>query len=242
MKSYKSYKARHGFQADDGRFYRASPVLALVEKPVKSILELDLHADTSSGKGIYSQLQLQRLEDMLSWPEIQQESRDHNFQQDLSQPIWDPEVEDDGGEASSEVSNWWSMNNLFVLASKWRYWMLAALLPAALGAVSCLTRVVGLTAGCRTDSRMGGVSLVNSMLSLLCHSYLQGKKQAEERIRAIPEVTLKMEFLQQVDSEAKEMKKGWKATVKAEVEGDIGEEDPNREVKTEAGKEKKGLF
>ena len=163
--------------------------------------------DTSSGKGIYSQLQLQRLDDMLRWPQIQQEPRDHHSQQDLNQPIWDPEMEDDRDEEGTEASNWWSMNNLFALASRWRYWMLAALLPAALGGVSCLTRVAGLTAGCRTDPRMGGVSLANTLMSLLCHSYLQGKKQAEERRRSIPEVTLKMEFLQQVDSEAKEMKR-----------------------------------
>ena len=46
-------KARHGFQARDGRFYRASPMLALVEKPTKSILGLNLRADSSTASYNY---------------------------------------------------------------------------------------------------------------------------------------------------------------------------------------------
>ena len=79
--------AMHGFQADDGCFYRASPVLAMVEKPTKSILEPELQTDTFSGKELYSQQQLKRLDDMLSWPEIQQQPGDPNPRHDLSQPI-----------------------------------------------------------------------------------------------------------------------------------------------------------
>ena len=79
----------------------------------------------------------------------------------------------------------------------------------------------GVLQSCRADARMGGFGIANTITSLLCHSYMQRRKQAEERRNAIPEVVLKMEFLQQVDAEAKDMRKGWKATIKAETEEDV---------------------
>ena len=70
---------------------------------------------------------------------------------------------------------------------------------------------------------MGGVGLTSTLVSLFCHSYQQGRKQAEER-QAIPEVNLKMEFLQQVKEEEKEMKLG-KIQPKGEVNQDGTEEE-----------------
>ena len=112
--------------------------------------------------------------------------------------------------------------------------------------VSCPTRVIGLTTGCRTDARMEGVSIANTITSLLCHSYMQGRKQAEERRKAIPEVVLKMEFLQQVDAEAKDMRKGRKASIKAEtgegVERRADQGCLKKEETPEVEKDKKSLF
>ena len=131
-------------------------------------------------------------------------------------------------------------------SKKIEYWLIAALLPWAIGAVSCLTRVIGLTAGCRTDARMGGVGIANTITSLLCHSYMQGRKQAEERRNAIPEVNLRMKFLQQVVAEAKDMRKGRKATIKAEsgegVEGRADQGCLKKEKTPEVEKDEKSLF
>ena len=128
--------------------------------------------NTFSGKGLYSQQQLKRLDSMLSWPELQQQSGDPNPQHDLSQLIWNPEVRHEEEEPEPEASDWWSMNNLFALASRWKYWLAAALLPSLVGVVFCLARVVGLTTGYKTDARMGGVGIANTLTSLLCHSYM----------------------------------------------------------------------
>ena len=110
------------------------------------------------------------------------------------------------------------------MMNRWKYWLAAIVLPTAIGGASWLTRVVGLASGCRTDARLGGVGLTSTLVSLFCHSYQQGRKQAEERRQAIPEVNLKMEFLQQVKEEEKEMKLG-KIQPKGEVNQDGTEEE-----------------
>ena len=199
--------ALQGFQAMDGRFYRASPELGVVEKPEGTIFNDNIQADTSSGKGVYSPQQLRRLDSILRWPELKQVTQDVKLQYDLSQPVWRPE---EGGEAenSADEQTWWSWNDLFAMVNGWKYWLAAIALPTAIRGASWLTRVAGLASGCKTDARLGGVGLTSTLVSLFCHSYQQGRKQAEERRQAIPEVNLKMEFLQQVKEEEKEMKLG----------------------------------
>ena len=237
--------AMHGFHADDDRFYHTSPSLAAVEKPSESILEPKLQMDTSRDKGLYSKQQLWQLNSMLGWPELKQQSEVSNPHHVLSQPIWDPEVEHEGGGVGQETS-WWSLDNLFALASQWKYLLAASLLPSSVGVASCLARAVGLTTGCKTDARMGGVGIVSTLASLLCHSYLQGRKQAEERRKAISEVYLKMVFLQQVDAEAKEMRKGKNEIIKVEAKdrerGEADQESLKEERKPEDESKRKNLF
>ena len=80
-----------------------------------------------------------------------------------------------------------------------------------------------------------------TLLSIFCHSYLQGKKQAEERRQAIPEVNLRMNFLQQVDHDVKEMRKS--KTFEDNENIKIEEEDEGKESEAEdKGKKPKGLF
>ena len=207
----------------DGRFYRASLELGVVEKPEGTIFDDHIQVDTSSGKGVYSPQQLQRLDSILRWPELKQATQDVKLQYDLSQPVWKPEEEGEA-ENSDDEQTWWSWNDLFSMMNRWKYWLAAIVLPTAIGGASWLTRVVGLASGCRTDARLGGVGLTNTLVSLFCHSYQQGRKQAEERRQAIPEVNLKMEFLQQVKEEEKEMKLG-KIQPKGEVNQDGTEEE-----------------
>merc|ERR1711949_96163 len=126
-------------------------------------------------------------------------------QYDLCQPVWRPE-EAGGVEDAADEQTWWSWDDLFSMVNRWKYWLAAIALPTALGGVSWLARVAGLASGCRTDARLGGVGLTSTLLSLFCHSYQQGRKQAEERRQAIPEVNLRMQFLQQVKEEEKEMR------------------------------------
>ena len=87
-----------------------------------------------------------------------------------------------------------------------------------------MARVAGLASGCRTDARLGGVGLTSTLLSLFCHSYQQGRKQAEERRQAIPEVNLRMQFLQQVKEEEKEMRMK-RIQPKEEVDQEENEEE-----------------
>ena len=68
---------------------------------------------------------------------------------------------------------------------------------------------------------------MNTVLSLFCHSYLQGRKQAQERRQAIPEVNLKMNFLQQVDHDVQEMKRSNIKECKKEVE-EAEENEPEK--------------
>ena len=65
----------------------------------------------------------------------------------------------------------------------------------------------------------------STLLSLFCHSYQQGRKQAEERRQAIPEVNLRMQFLQQVKEEEKEMKLG-----KIQPKGEVNQEENEEEA------------
>ena len=197
--------ALQGFQATDGRFYRASPELSVVEKPEGTIFHNNIQVDTASGRGVYSPQQLKRLDSILRWPELKQATQDVKQQYDLSQPVWRPE-EAGGVEDSTDEQTWWSWDDLFSMVNRWKYWLAAIALPTALGGVSWLARVAGLASGCRTDARLGGVGLTSTLLSLFCHSYQQGRKQAEERRQAIPEVNLRMQFLQQVKEEEKEMR------------------------------------
>ena len=145
------------------------------------------------------------------------------LQYDLSQPVWRPE---EGGEAenSADEQTWWSWNDLFAMVNGWKYWLAAIALPTAIGGASWLTRVAGLASGCKTDARLGGVGLTSTLVSLFCHSYQQGRKQAEERRQAIPEVNLKMEFLQQVKEEEKEMKLG-----RIQPKGEVNQEEAEEE-------------
>ena len=71
---------------------------------------------------------------------------------------------------------------------------------------------------------LGGVGLVNILILLFCHSYMEGRKQAEKRKQAIPEVSLKMEFLQQVKVEEKQVQKG-----KAQPKNEAGQDDTDEE-------------
>ena len=133
------------------------------------------------------------------------------------------------------------MNHLFSMANKWKYGLAAVAVPSTLGVFAWLARVVGLTSGCATDARMGGVGMINTLLSIFCHPYLQGKKQAEERRQAIPEVNLRMNFLQQVDHDVKEMRKS--KTIEDNESIKIEEEDEGKESEAEdKGKKPKGLF
>ena len=218
--------ANHGFQASDGRFYRASPQLVPIEKPTKSIFDSKMKMDTSSGKGIYSKQQLQRLDMMLGWSNLKRERQDSAHPFVMDQPIWSP----DDGEENVDVQkkeNWWSLNHVFSLVSKWKYGLVAVALPSALGLLAWCARIAGLASGCSTDARMGGVGILNTVLSLFCHSYLQGRKQAQERRQAIPEVNLKMNFLQQVDHDVQEMKRSNIKECKKEVE-EAEENEPEK--------------
>ena len=67
--------------------------------------------------------------------------------------------------------------------------------------------------------------MTSTLLSLFCHSYQQGRKQAEERRQAIPEVNLRMQFLQQVKEEEKEMK-----TRKVQPKGEGNQEENEGEA------------
>ena len=73
---------------------------------------------------------------------------------------------------------WWSWDDLFCMMSRWKNWLADVLLPTAMGGLSWVKRVAGLASGCRTDARLGGVGLANTLVSLFCHSYTQGRKQA----------------------------------------------------------------
>jgi hypothetical protein len=215
--------ALQGFQATDGRFYRASPELSVVEKPEGTIFHNNIQVDTASGRGVYSPQQLKRLDSILRWPELKQATQDVKQQYDLSQPVWRPE-EAGGVEDSTDEQTWWSWDDLFSMVNRWKYWLAAIALPTALGGVSWLARVAGLASGCRTDARLGGVGLTSTLLSLFCHSYQQGRKQAEERRQAIPEVNLRMQFLQQVKEEEKEMRMK-RIQPKEEVDQEENEEE-----------------
>ena len=216
--------ALQGFQAMDGRFYRASPELSVVEKPEGTIFNDNIQMDTSSGKGMYSPQQLKRLDSILRWPELKQATQDVKLQYDLNQPVWSPE-EEGKAEDSTDERTWWSWDDLFSMVNKWKYWLAAIVLPTAVGGASWLARVAGLVSGCRTDARLGGVGLTSTLLSLFCHSYQQGRKQAEERRQAIPEVNLRMQFLQQVKEEEKEMK-----TRKVQPKGEGNQEENEGEA------------
>ena len=86
-------------------------------------------------------------------------------------------------------------------------------------------RMAGLASGCKTDVRLGGVGLVNILILLFSHSYMEGRKQAKKRRRqAIPEVSLKMEFSQQVKVEEKQVQKG-----KAQPKNEAGQDDTDEE-------------
>jgi hypothetical protein len=166
---------------------------------------------------------LKRLDSILRWPELKQATQDVKQQYDLSQPVWRPE-EAGGVEGSADEQTWWSWDDLFSMVNRWKYWLAAIALPTALGGVSWLARVAGLASGCRTDARLGGVGLTSTLLSLFCHSYQQGRKQAEERRQAIPEVNLRMQFLQQVKEEEKEMRMK-RIQPKEEVDQEENEEE-----------------
>ena len=198
--------AIHGFKSTNGRFYKASPQLTPIENPVKSIFNSKIQKDSLSGEGLYSKQELQRLDQMLGWSNLEQERQDSGHPYVMNQPIWNPEDEGEKTEIK-EKESWWSMNHLFSMASKWKYGLAAVAVPSTLGLVAWLARLAGLTSGCITDARMGGVGVINTLLSIFCHPYLQGRKQAQERRQAIPEVNLRMNFLQQVDQDVQEMRK-----------------------------------
>ena len=88
---------------------------------------------------------------------------------------------------------------------------------------------------------MGGVGILNTLLSCFCHSYLQRRKQAEERRQAIPEVNLK-----KVDPEEKEMRKGKNKPIKVEAEDgekrQVDQESLKEEGKPEDESKSKDLF
>ena len=226
--------AIHGFKATNGRFYKASPQLTPIEEPEKSIFNSKLQVDSSSGKGLYSEQELQRLDQMLRWSNLKRERQDSDHPYVMDQPIWNPGDKGEKADAKDK-DTWWSMNHLFSIASKWKYGLAAATIPSLLGLMAWLARVVGLSSGCVTDVRMGGVGIINTLLSLFCHSYLQGRKQAQERRQAIPEVNLRMNFLQQVDQDVQDMKRSKVKEVKEEVK--IEEEDNYERSNLEVGGE-----
>ena len=198
--------AIQGFKAANGRFYKASPQLTPIEKPDKSIFSSKIQDDSSSGKGLYSFQELQRLDEMLSWSNLKVEEQGSKRAYTLDQPIWKPNDGEEDEEAEGGTGGW-SMNNLFSIVSKWRYGLAAVVVPTVLALGAWMSRVVGLTSGCVTDARMGGVGIADTLLSVFCHSYLQGKKQADQRRQAIPEVNVRMNFLQQVDRDVQEMRR-----------------------------------